>query len=174
MTKYLLALDQAAKVTGWSVFDLETKKHIDTGYWEIPGDNKLEMRERLCQFTQKIDSIHSVYPFDEIVYEDIQLQRGNVKTFKTLAYFQAAIMIYCGPQDSDYPIKATCYSPSHWRSVLKDEYNIAWGRKREEQKAAAQEFIQEQTGENYTEDECDSYCIGLAYLLEKDKPTSAF
>ena len=174
MTRYLLALDQSSRVTGWSIFDLDKKEYIKSGHFEIPGDNKLEMRERLCQFTKEIDSIHSVYPFDEIVYEDIQLQRGNVKTFKTLAYFQAAIMIYCGPSDCAHPIKVTCYSPSHWRSILKDEYKIEWGRKRTEQKAAAQEFTKRQTELALTEDESDSYCIGLTYLLERDKPTSAF
>lgn len=129
------------------------------------------MRQRLDLFWRELNDVFDDYPFDELVYEDIQLQRGNVKTFKTLAYIQAAILLWCG---ADNFIKETCVSPSHWRSVLKDEYKIEWGRKRADQKAAAQKFAKEQTGKDFTEDEADSYCIGLAYLTEQLKATCAF
>ena len=171
MARYLLALDQASKVTGYSIFDIDSRECIVFGNWSIPGEDKLSMRKRLNLFWRQLNDVFDNHPFEEIVYEDIQLQRGNVKTFKTLAYVQAAILLWCGTDDF---IKETCVSPSHWRSVLKDEYKIEWGRKRADQKAAAQKFAKEQTGKDFTEDEADSYCIGLAYLIEQDKATCAF
>lgn len=169
MARYLLALDQASKVTGYSVFDLDTQEYVESGHWSIPGEDKLSMEERLFAFQREINKAYDKYLFDKLVYEDIQLQRGNVKTFKTLAYIQAAILLW-----KMIFVERICLSPSHWRSVLKKEYGIEWGRKRTEQKAAAQEFVKQREGITLTEDEADSYCIGLAYLLEKDKPTSAF
>ena len=168
---YLLALDQSSRVTGWSIFDLSTKELIKTGKWSIPGEDKLSMQERLMAFWENLSDVYMAYPIEQIVYEDIQLQRGNVKTFKTLSYIQATILLWCG---DDYSFNPTCISPSHWRSVLKDEYGIEWGRKRADQKAAAQKFAKEQTGKDFTEDEADSYCIGLAYLTEEGKATCAF
>lgn len=168
---YLLALDQASKVTGYTIFDADTKEVLEIGSWSIPGENKLTMRQRLAEFWEQLNGIYNRFPFQELVYEDIQLQKTNVKTFRTLAYIQAAILLWCGTDDS---ITSDCVAPSHWRSVLKEKYKIEWGRKRAEQKTAAQEFVSKQTGTKYSEDECDSYCIGLAYLTEKEKNKSAF
>ena len=61
-------------------------------------------------------------------------------------------------------------SPSHWRKVLGGNF----GRKREEQKAAAIQYVKEKCGLEVTSDEADAICIGYAYLLESKKSQSAF
>lgn len=170
MSNILLSMDQAAVVTGYAIFDEESKKYEYIGSWTITNDKYSNAAERLFIFKQNLSVLYDRYKFNKIVFEDIQLQRGNVKTFKTLAYIQATIMLWTQENGVEYEIS----SPSHWRSILKEEYDITWGRKREEQKAAAKAFAESQGVESVSEDECDAYCIGLAYLIEQDKPQSAF
>ena len=95
---------------------------------------------------------------------------GNVKTYKTLAYIQAMILYWTEKNDIDI----ICLSPSHWRSVLKDKYNITWGRKRVEQKQAAIDFIQEQYKKEVSSDAADAICIGCTANIELKKEESAF
>lgn len=99
-----------------------------------------------------------------MVFEDIQLQMGNVETYKKLAYVQAITMYWCEKQGIEYHVM----SPSHWRKILKDEYDIVWGRKRAEQKQAALNFVENKYGKdpNITSDSADAICIGLTYQIE--------
>lgn len=168
MAQLLLALDQAAKISGATVFDKTTEKPIDILTWTIK--DKGDMGQRLHDFLRELNKVYKQHPFTELVFEDIQLQAGNVKTFKTLAYIQATIILWCAKNEIPY----TIMSPSHWRKVLKEKYDVTWGRSRKEQKAAAQELVKQLTNQDFTEDECDSFCIGLAYLAEQGKAKSAF
>lgn len=154
----LLALDQAAKVTGYTVFD--DKDVVACGKMEVKPT--MEMEKRLRKFVDNLSELESQYHFDRIAFEDIQMQMGNVSTYKVLAYIQAVIMLWCEEKKMPYQILA----PSHWRSIIKSKYGVTFGRKRAEQKAAAHAFAMEQTGGKIemTEDMADSYCLGLACI----------
>lgn len=128
------------------------------------------MGKRLTQFLEHLDELSTEYNFDIIAYEDIQLQMGNVKTYKTLAYIQAMILYWTEKNNIDI----ICLPPSHWRSILKDKYDITWGRKRAEQKQAAIDFIQEQYKKEVSSDAADAICIGCAANIELKKEESAF
>lgn len=104
------------------------------------------------------------HEIEYIAFEDIQSQ-GNVETYKKLAYCQAAIYLYCYFNE----IPCSTLGPSHWRSLLGIK-----GRKREEQKKAAIEYVKDKYEINCTSDEADAVCIGAAYLAERGKTTSAF
>jgi len=153
----VLALDQASRVSGYAVYD---SKLLKCGHFEIKSS--LPIEQRMQEFMVQLNRLYREYSFDELVFEDIQLQAGNVKTYKTLAYIQATIIIWCYNNDIKYHI----YSPSHWRSVIKEKCGITFGRKRAEQKKAAQDFIKEKFNIDATEDESDACCIGYAYLLD--------
>ena len=156
----LLALDQSSKISGYAVF--ENDKLIAEGYFSLCASDPIE--QRLNALLAELNKIYRDYEFDKLVFEDIQLQAGNVKTFKTLSYVQAAIIIWCYNNDIKYSISA----PSHWRSIIKDKCGVSFGRKRAEQKQAAMDFIKEKYNlDNPTEDTCDAICIGFAHLLEK-------
>lgn len=162
----LLALDQASRVTGVSIFDND--KLIKYGTFEIKSNQ--ELGKRLTQFLENLDKLYAAYHFDAVAYEDIQLQMGNVETYKKLAYIQAMILFWCEKNEK----KLYCLSPSHWRKVLKEKYGMSWGRKRAEQKQTAIDFIQEHYEKEVDSDTADAICIGCAANIEVNKNESAF
>lgn len=167
MSKVIIAIDQALKVSGWCVYkDVEI---VEFGKFSISPT--LPIEERLHAILSHLDSLQEQYEFSALIFEDIQ-QQNNAETFKKLAYVQAAILIWC----YDRCIKFHILSPSHWRSVLKDKCGISFGRKRTEQKEAAINFVKQQFPQikDITSDEADAVCIGYAYLLEKNKEAGAF
>lgn len=162
----LLALDQASRVTGVAIFNDD--KLVKYGTFEIKSNQ--ELGKRLTQFLKNLDKLYAAYHFDAIAYEDIQLQMGNVETYKKLAYVQAMILFWCEKHEKNL----YCLSPSHWRKVLKDKYGMSWGRKRAEQKQTAIDFIQEHYEKKVDSDTADAICIGCAANIEINKTESAF
>ena len=162
----LLALDQASRVTGVAIFDDD--KLVKYGTFEIKSNQ--ELGKRLTQFLENLDKLYTAYRFDAVAYEDIQLQMGNVETYKKLAYIQAMILFWCEKHEKNL----YCLSPSHWRKILKDKYGMSWGRKRVEQKQTAIDFIQEHYEKEVDSDTADAICIGCAANIEINKNESAF
>lgn len=162
----LLALDQASRVTGVAIFDDD--KLIKYGTFEIKSNQ--ELGKRLTQFLENLDKLYAAYHFDAVAYEDIQLQMGNVETYKKLAYIQAMILFWCEKHEKNL----YCLSPSHWRKILKDKYGMSWGRKRAEQKQTAIDFIQKHYKKEVDSDTADAICIGCAANIEINKTKSAF
>lgn len=162
----LLALDQASRVTGVAIFDDD--KLVKYGTFEIKSNQ--ELGKRLTQFLENLDKLYAAYHFDAVAYEDIQLQMGNVETYKKLAYIQAMILFWCEKHEKNL----YCLSPSHWRKILKDKYGMSWGRKRVEQKQTAIDFIQEHYKKEVDSDTADAICIGCAANIEINKTKSAF
>ena len=162
----LLALDQASRVTGVAIFDDD--KLVKYGTFEIKSNQ--ELGKRLTQFLENLDKLYAAYHFDAVAYEDIQLQMGNVETYKKLAYIQAIILFWCEKHEKNL----YCLSPSHWRKILKDKYGMSWGRKRAEQKQTAIDFIQEHYKKEVDSDTADAICIGCAANIEINKNKSAF
>lgn len=162
----LLALDQASRVTGVAIFDDD--KLVKYGTFEIKSNQ--ELGKRLTQFLENLDKLYAAYHFDAVAYEDIQLQMGNVETYKRLAYIQAMILFWCEKHEKNL----YCLSPSHWRKILKDKYGMSWGRKRAEQKQTAIDFIQEHYEKEVDSDTADAICIGCAANIEINKNESAF
>lgn len=162
----LLALDQASRVTGVAIFDDD--KLVKYGTFEIKSNQ--ELGKRLTHFLENLDKLYAAYHFDAVAYEDIQLQMGNVETYKRLAYVQAMILFWCEKHEKNL----YCLSPSHWRKVLKDKYGMSWGRKRVEQKQTAIDFIQEHYEKEVDSDTADAICIGCVANIEINKTESAF
>lgn len=162
----LLALDQASRVTGVAIFDND--KLVKYGTFEIKSNQ--ELGKRLTQFLENLDKLYAAYHFDAVAYEDIQLQMGNVETYRRLAYIQAMILFWCEKHEKNL----YCLSPSHWRKILKDKYGMSWGRKRAEQKQTAIDFIQEHYKKEVDSDTADAICIGCAANIEINKNESAF
>ena len=162
----LLALDQASRITGVAIFDDD--KLVKYGTFEIKSNQ--ELGKRLTQFLENLDKLHAAYHFDAVAYEDIQLQMGNVETYRRLAYIQAMILFWCEKNEKNL----YCLSPSHWRKILKDKYGMSWGRKRAEQKQTAIDFIQEHYKKEVDSDTADAICIGCAANIEINKNESAF
>lgn len=169
----LLALDQAARVSGVSVFDDDRLLECTT----INVKSNQPTGKRMLDIWSALNELYDSYEFDKVAFEDIQLQMGNVSTFKSLAYVQAIIIFWCWRHGVPHMI----LSPSHWRSEIKAKYGISFGRKRVEQKAAALAFAKEmisktdaEMADKLTEDMADSYCLGLAAIQESRQSEGAF
>ena len=164
--KYL-ALDQALNVSGWAIFYNTELEKIGT----IETNPTYSIHIRLGTIWKHLDMLLEQEKFEYVFLEDTQKQ-VNLETYKKLCYVQAVILLWCFHHKIEY----TILSPSHWRKIIKDNYKINFGRKREEQKAAAQKWVHEnfESFQNAAEDECDAICLGTAGIIELNKNRSAF
>lgn len=160
-----LALDQAARTSGWAFFKDGALKECGT----FTIKPTLSMARRLGAFWEHLNDLYYTLEFDQLVYEGIQYQ-NNAETHKKLAYIQAAILLWSDFED----IPAEEMIPSHWRKVLSEKFHIKFGGKRAEQKRAAQAFVGDKYGLDVSEDCADAVCIGTAYMAQKTKRKSAF
>ena len=162
MSKVYLSLDQSLASTGWAVF--KDSELVDFGVFQVPKTKPMDVR--LMQIQKEVSELYARFEFDEVFFEDIQMQAGNALTYKHLAYVQAALMLWCGNMDIDYDILA----PSHWRKVLGGSF----GRKRVEQKQHAINLVKDWYDTEVSSDEADAICLGRAGIQEKAAHTVAF
>lgn len=151
-----VALDQSSKISGYSIFkDNELIK-----YGHISSAASTPIEQRLLKLTCLLDELLEEYKFDKLIFEDIQEQGGNVKTFKVLAQVQGAILLWCAA----HKIDCKAIFPTVWRKNLKDNYNLTFGKVRVDQKKTAIQFVKKYYNIEATEDECEAICIGTSLL----------
>lgn len=160
----ILSLDQSLSCTGYAIFD--NNKVIKTG--TIQPKKILPLEQRLSEIITAINDLYKIYNFNQIYFEDIQQQNNNVLTYKKLVMVYTIVMMWGYWND----IKTESLAPSHWRSVLKDKFKVSFGRKRAEQKKAAQNFVKNHFNLDVTEDEADAICLGYAAIQEKKKESA--
>lgn len=156
----ILALDQASRTSGYSIFCDD--KLIDSGTFTFTSD---DMAKRLVGIRNKVNELIDKYCIEKLILEDIQLQNNvgsNVATYKALAEVIGVITELAAERKLPYEL---VYS-STWKSELKIK-----GRTRPEQKRNAQIYVFENFGINVSQDESDAICIG-SYYTQKNK--SAF
>lgn len=145
----ILALDQASKTSGYSVF--KDGKLFTYGKFTFED---ADLGERLCKIKNKILELISEYDIDELIFEDIQLQTNvqqNVQTFKILAEVYGLI----DQLASELKIPHQSYLASSWKSQLGIK-----GKDRAEQKRNAQKYVMNTYNVKCTQDEADAICIG--------------
>lgn len=150
-----LALDQSLNTSGWSVFDKGCL--VTSGVFTT--DRKSDEGEKIGEIFIWLCSMYREHEFERIVFEDVQNQQ-NDNTYKKLSRVQGAIIAWCEVTGIYYDISA----PAHWRSVL----GGSWGRKRDEQKEHAIQYVKDVLDKNVTSDEADALCIGLSFIKEND------
>lgn len=143
-----LCLDQATKISGYSVF--EGKNLITYGTLEVDQKEKNPI-ERMKQMNDKIIELFDSLSPDFIVFEDVQFQQ-NYGTFQQLSQLQGVLMGYLFKTNIGFEI----IQPSAWKSFCGIK-----GRKREEQKKNTQIFVKNKFGIDCTEDESDAIGIGV-------------
>ena len=149
----ILALDQASRVSGWSIFidgKLEDWGHLNT--------DQEEVGERLVQIRDFIINKVKEWDIDTIAFEDIQLQSSvgnNVKTFKVLANVYGVVLETAVELKKNFIIVPSTV----WKSKLQIK-----GRTRPEQKRNAQTYVTTQYNIKATQDECDAICIGSCVI----------
>ena len=169
VSKFLLALDQSTQTTGYAIFQdskLLTYGHID------PTGEYIERIAKLRKWASSVcDSLDDEL---EIAIEDIQLQEFEpnggkrvskdfgVTTFKKLAHVQGALLSLFAERKIKYHI----VSSNSWKSLCKIQ-----GRRRDEQKRNAQQFVIDTYEIKPTQDEADAICIGHYVLKTQSAST---
>lgn len=143
----ILALDQSSQVSGFAVFD--NGQLIDSGTFTLLGTN---IGKRLVKYKKKIAELIEKYDIEEVAFEDIQMQAGNVHTFKVLAEIYGVTEEYLSEQGHSYQV----ISSNTWKSELGIK-----GKKRDEQKRNCQEYVLQHYGQKVTQDEADAIAIGI-------------
>lgn len=154
----LLALDQASRISGWSVFDDEGNL-VDSGTFTCAQD---DFGERLYQIALKVEQLIGKYKITEVAIEDIQLQGSvgnNVVTYKKLAEVYGVLE----EKLTEWEIPYQAVFSSTWKSSLGIK-----GRARADQKKAAQAYVETTYGKKVSQDESDAICIGSYVIKEKN------
>lgn len=152
-SKRILGLDQATKVTGYSIF--EDGKLIKYGTFSVQGDDTMV---RNIELRNWMISIIKSWQIDAVGIEGIQFQtnvsggaRVGVTTFEALARLQGVLM--AALEDLQIPYKV-CHTQT-WRSYCKVK-----GRSRTDKKRSMQLIIKNQYDVSVSEDEADAIGIG--------------
>ena len=98
----LLALDQSSQVSGWSVFDKNTKKLIDYGSFT---EGNPDFDTRLYHINRKVRNLIAANNVAEVYLEDIQLQGDgipNVVVYKRLAEVIGVICCLCADRIQNF------------------------------------------------------------------------
>lgn len=142
----ILALDQSSQTSGFAIFN--NGQLIDSGTFTLTDSN---IGKRLVKYKKKIAELIEKYDIEEVAFEDIQMQAGNVHTFKILAEIYGVTEEYLTEQGHSYQI----IGASTWRSQLGIK-----GKQRAEQKKNAQAYALENYNKKVSTDEADAICIG--------------
>lgn len=147
----ILAFDQASITSGWSVFDGENL--IAYGKWSSEGTHSTE---RIAKTKYWIASMIQKWNPNEVIFEDIQLQKfgeGNeaVLTYKKLAHLQGVLKNYCYENQILYSI----VPPATWRAHVEIK-----GKTRSDKKKSAQLKVKRFYDVSVTQDEADAILIG--------------
>lgn len=165
--KRVLALDQATKVSGWSVFDNDLL--IKYGKFATKSN---EQDIRIEEVKNYLINMIDFWKPDKVILEDIQLQQFGTKssnniegvtTFKTLARLQGVLINTLLEYEIPYEVVHTAV----WR-----EHCGVKGKSRSDKKRSAQLIVKDIYNVNVTQDEADAICIGLygsQNLIEKSK-----
>ena len=159
----LLALDQASRTSGYSVF--EDGKLL--AYGKFTYDDE-DMGLRLYKIRERVKALIQENNIDYVVFEDIQMQgnvANNVQTFKTLA--EVFGVIYELVTEMNIPNEAVLSST--WKSTLGIK-----GKVRQEQKQNAQAWVVANYGVKPTQDESDAICIGAHASQRSGHKVEAF
>ena len=151
----ILALDQASRTSGWSVF--QQNELVASGTFTYDDD---DFSLRLVKIRNKVIALIETYNIDKILLEDIQLQgqTNNVTTYKALAEVLGVLEELARERNISHEL---VHSQS-WKSTLGIK-----GRDRATQKRNAQAFVAETYGKKVSQDESDSICIGTHYINSK-------
>lgn len=153
--KYVLSLDQSSTNTGWALFKNENL--IDFGAFKANGQEDERIEDMRNWLEKKINEIN----FDQtaslrLVFEDIQLQRNDVRTYKVLAHLQGVLINVFFRNKQKIKAGLNIYYSAEWKSTCG-----ILGRDRPTQKKNAQLYVASTFGIEVSEDICDAICLGV-------------
>lgn len=154
----ILALDQASQTSGFAI--IENESLLESGTFTVTGS----LPQRLTKIRKKVQELIQLNNINKVVLEDIQLERGNVVTYRALAEVIGVLQELLVELKIPHEFAAA----SSWRSRLRIK-----GTDRPTQKKNTQKFVKDTYNKDCSEDEADAICIGTYYFKEQEM-TSAF
>lgn len=168
----ILALDMATKKTGWALFNAEGNL-LNYGVIRTTKD---DAKERMKEIYEEIYRKILEFPkINVVVFEDVPLNNhNNLKTGKDLSILQGVVLSLC----FENKLKYALYNPSAWRSIIGLYNGTREGMKRDYQKQAAVNKVNEIYGFDFVynetetktrqtdDDKAEAICLGLAYIQE--------
>lgn len=150
----VISLDQSVSKTGISVFEFNEG---DDDYKLIAYElfiSKGTTEEKIFKTACKLQDLIIEHEPTKVLIEDVQLQ-VNAKTYKSLSQLQGVLFFLC------YRMKIACeiINSSVWRKGLEIK-----GKKRDELKEKAKEYVFNKYGLTVEEDVAESICIGTYYF----------
>lgn len=142
----VLALDNATKITGYSIF--ENGKLLHYGIKEI--DSSTPQKLRIAYMKQWFVSMLTVWDIDSVGLENVQYQ-GNAQTLITLSKLLGALEV----ASLEYNIEPYVVSSQTWKSFCKVK-----GRNRYQDKEKAQNHVKVKYGIIVSQDAADAICLG--------------
>ena len=142
----ILALDQATKITGWSIFE----DNQPTAYGTLEVDEKGDAISRMEAMCHEIDGVLDLYAPQFVVLEGVQYQK-NQMVYSQLSQMQGCIFKSLFHRQLPFRI----IEPSAWKSHV----GII-GRKRCEQKEHAIQLVELLYGIQVAEDVAEAVLIG--------------
>ena len=166
----ILAFDQAANITGWSLW--EDGKPIKWGII-TPQPKNLKEGKRLSSLRTQFSTVIHESGASTVLLEDpvgsqensYKRPENNWKTVQILSQVQGVLLQLI----DEYNKKAVIVSPSTWQNTCGIHK-----RDRESRKAGAVEFIKKTYNINAEQDVIDSLCIAHHYLTKEKYERSAF
>jgi Holliday junction resolvasome RuvABC endonuclease subunit len=154
----ILCLDNATKICGYAIF--EDKELITYGTLKSEKNEKNPMI-RIEQIYNKIKDVVLNNNIKYIVFEDTMFIK-NIDTLKQLCQLQGCIMALCYDKNIGFHM----FLPNEWRKHLGFK-----GRKREEQKQQAIDFVNDKYNLNLefklegNDDKAEAISIGVAFYI---------
>lgn len=130
----VIAFDQATKNTAYSIGI--NGKLANYGTISAKGDADIRSYKMTNMIIDKIDEVKP----DLVVFEDIQLERGNVKVYQVLARLQGMIIYKL----NEMGIKYETIAPSKWKSnidIFKKPKDVKGINTRDWQKAECVKYV---------------------------------
>lgn len=143
----VLALDQATRITGWSIYD--EKELIKYGLFETSLDDEIARDHAIKEW---VINMINTWQIDIVGIEGIQYQQNmGVTTFEMLARLQGILLNTIYELKIPYKICPT----NTWRAHCKVK-----GRTRSDKKASMQLLVKQWFDISVTDDEADAIGIG--------------
>ena len=148
----VLALDQATRITGWSIYD--EKELIKYGLFETSLDDEIARDHAIKEW---VINMINTWQIDIVGIEGIQYQQNmGVTTFEMLARLQGILLNTIYELKIPYKICPT----NTWRAHCKVK-----GRTRSDKKASMQLLVKQWFDISVTDDEADAIGIGK-YIVD--------
>lgn len=165
--KRVLALDQATKITGYSIFD--GTQLVKYGIHETSEERQ---EEKFSNVRGWLINMINIWQPDFIGIEGIQFQtnleggqRMGVTTFEALARLQGVIMVTCFEMGIPFAI----YPTNTWRQACGVK-----GRARAEKKRSMKQLAKDWFDISVTEDEADAIGIGKHAATQFSKTNTIY